>query len=214
MATFGGTPMQGFSDAELVPGKANAIRAWDIDTLGRMVGQFSQVWTPGTQIAKCLSKPNPFTLSNPFAKNRNLNPTFTVSYDLSDGELEAAKEALREIESQHPVPVPNCGCGFWAYTDASAWDHVDLEETVGGVIGVIAGWGNVLVGTKGIRAEKADVLAVTRPRNATLERRLRRNYPSLVVVEDIDDLLAEFPIDTGWEPTPENDPDFWTRQAI
>lgn len=49
--------------------------------------------------------------------------------------------------------------------------------------------------------------------SAELRERVSRNYPDVPMFESVELMLAEFPPDRGEEPTPETDPDFWTRSA-
>lgn len=54
------------------------------------------------------------------------------------------------------VPRRPCGCGFWAYWQPEAVDR-------SGVSGVVEGFGRTLIGTRGFRAEKARIVALTKP---------------------------------------------------
>lgn len=41
--------------------------------------------------------------------------------------------------------------------------------------------------------------------------KLRRNYPDVPIFTNYKQMIAEFPTSRGEEPTPQTDPDFWTR---
>jgi hypothetical protein len=66
----------------------------------------------------------------------------------------------------HKPPAENCGCGFWAYwspalsTKAQCYSEVSLQ-------GVIEGYGDVIYGTQGFRAEKCRIVALS-PKLAVL----------------------------------------------
>lgn len=47
--------------------------------------------------------------------------------------------------------------------------------------------------------------------SASLRKRIAARYPDVPMFESVADLLAAFPPDRGAEPTPETDPEFWTR---
>lgn len=55
------------------------------------------------------------------------------------------------------VPAEECGCGFWAY-----WTPQAAPVPAGcRAVGVIKGYGRTLVGEKGFRCEKAEIVALT-----------------------------------------------------
>jgi hypothetical protein len=53
-------------------------------------------------------------------------------------------------------PNSDCGCGFWAY-----WHHKLAASQGGHIEGVVEFYGHVLIGSKGCRAEKARIVALT-----------------------------------------------------
>lgn len=61
----------------------------------------------------------------------------------------------------HPgVPTVHCDCGFWAYTTG---EHF-LSVTGPAAVGVVEGWGRMVVGPHGFRAQKARIVALAFPR--------------------------------------------------
>lgn len=64
---------------------------------------------------------------------------------------------LRPEDGCRDVPNPECGCGFWSYY-ASRVNPVSGNPW--GVLGVTECYGRVLMGTEGIRSEKARILAL------------------------------------------------------
>lgn len=59
----------------------------------------------------------------------------------------------------HSMMLPDCSCGFWAYTNG---EHM-LSCTGPAVLGVIEGWGRCVLGPDGFRAEKARIVALAFP---------------------------------------------------
>jgi hypothetical protein len=79
------------------------------------------------------------------------------------GVLEAACNNGRP----HPPPVEvdsdgsRCGCGFWAYWDMSGLAGNRLASGRGlPVLGVVQGFGRVLLGERGFRSQKARIIAL------------------------------------------------------
>lgn len=62
--------------------------------------------------------------------------------------------------SPHSLMLPACDCGFWAYTNG---EHL-LNLSGPGCLGIIEGWGRMVLGPHGFRAEKARVVALAFPR--------------------------------------------------
>jgi len=65
------------------------------------------------------------------------------------------------------------------------------------VLGVIEGWGKVLIGTKGFRCQVAKILALTpvirpRPGDDMVFAALARAHPEAAVFPDAETLCAEF----------------------
>lgn len=57
----------------------------------------------------------------------------------------------------HATPEPDCSCGYYAYADeASAAQYPQARN----VLAVVACWGRVIAGTRGVRAQYARIAAV------------------------------------------------------
>ncbi len=92
----------------------------------------------------------------------------------------------------HAAPAPDCTCGFYAYAcETSAAEYPNARH----VLAVVACWGRVIAGTRGIRAEHARVEALwlsdTVPPD--LANMVRRRYPTTSVYADKAAMLAEHP---------------------
>lgn len=87
-------------------------------------------------------------------KNNVLN---SYGYSLWDkGSLTSVCNRFNENEDRHPSPEINCSCGIYAH-------YLPLESYERGhnVFGVIEASGKILLGTKGFRAEKAKIVALS-----------------------------------------------------
>lgn len=111
---------------------------------------------------------------------------------------------------------PDCGCGFYGYQEGSNdYYSPGMGSTSKGAIGgVFRGYGKVVLGTRGFRAEKAEILALyvdsemltasnAKIADTLIRLRLEENYKVPVFGEYID-LLKAFPPDP-----PERSDDFW-----
>ncbi len=90
----------------------------------------------------------------------------------------------------HPAPDPDCGCGFYAYADdASAGEYPHSRH----VLAVIACWGHVIAGTRGVRSQHARIEALwmspTVP--AELKAAVTAHYPDLSVYDTKTAMLSE-----------------------
>ena len=66
----------------------------------------------------------------------------------------------------HALMMPECDCGFWAYT---ADTHI-LSLTGPAVLGVVEGWGRCVLGPHGFRAERARIVALAFPTRAEADQ--------------------------------------------
>lgn len=85
------------------------------------------------------------------------------------------------LRAENPTPphaptYPECRCGFYAYTDEKSLRS--NSRTYGDtVFGLVRAYGLVTQGTKGFRAQKAEVVALTKPHSAV---NTRPDYQSLL----------------------------------
>jgi hypothetical protein len=108
---------------------------------------------------------------------------------------------------QHAAPDPDCTCGFYAYgSEAAAGDHPHGRH----VLAVVACWGRLIAGTRGLRAEHAriEALWLSEAVPAELAAQVRDRYPSVAVHDDRARMLLEHPITEldCYEP-----PALWSR---
>lgn len=97
--------------------------------------------------------------------------------------------------TDHPVPSPECECGFYAYgTEAAAARNRNMRY----VQVVVSCWGSVVAGTQGVRSQHAriDALWLGRGVPTSLRKRIALTYPSARVYLDRQAMLAEHPLST------------------
>jgi len=175
--------------ADFAAGVVTGTRSFGVDNLGRLLGvAYATVWTPGENVAKCMER-----------------ESFDRFFYGSPAQVE-----LREAQ-RPPHSMTVCAHGFYGYYEGSN----DYYEA-GRVMGVVEGYGETVIGSRGFRAAKARIVALHIPADVSVPRRrlLARNYPELPTFDSFDAMVAEFPPDdAGHGITPDNDPDFWTRKA-
>lgn len=226
--------MSDFSDRPFVAGSLIGMRAFAVDSLGRLIGpSFPQVFAPGENAAECRKDDDPVAALN-LAYQR-----MTLSFDpvrfgggvlshgggrLGENYRKAKAEIERKALSQEaveredpPKPPPHtmggigCRCGFYAYFDGGN-DYKQPDR----VTALIEGYGVCTVGDRGFRASKARLVAIVRPGDGVPGMRgdlVLRNYPDVPVFDRMRDALNAHPLSTGHLPSPETADDFWTREA-
>jgi hypothetical protein len=99
---------------------------------------------------------------------------------------------LRKDSPPHRSPAPDCTCGFYAYgAEQSASDYPHSRH----VLGVVACWGQIIAGTRGLRAEHCRIQALwlSAAVPAALVERVIRNHPSVAVHRDRSRMVADHP---------------------
>lgn len=194
---------------EYVAGYVTGARAFGIDDDGFLTGvMFPQRWPQGVIEAQC------WRVKAPGCEHeRPVVKQWT-------GQAACGCDALPDPCGKSPGH-PRCLCGLYGYFDSSSTYASPVR-----VSGVVAGWGRVLLGTRGFRAAKAAVLAIYLPPptgpsvvdalrkgplaahlsgtyldNPTRDR-IRANYPDLPVYTQLNRMLADFPPHPGHEGTP------------
>lgn len=197
-------------EAGFAAGSVKGARSFKIDKLGRLTGvHHAQVWKPGENEAAC---------------KRRQDDEYDIrfgSFDLFSGLYLNSRAGLRasdptyrpRLREEDPHSLSECKHGFYAYYDGSD----DYHET-GYVSGVVEGYGETVIGTRGFRCMKARIVALHIPDDvpAHLARLVRRNYPDIPTFESFERMVSEFPPDNAGQyeaPSPDNDPDFWTRSV-
>lgn len=202
-----------FGGIGFAPGVVRGTRSFDVDKLGRLTGvSYKQVWSPGENTAECRKGDYAsggfiiptiqwsFTLTTPTAPVPEPSPEAKKAMD------KVAKEWEKKIKAD---ALDVCTHGFYGYYDGSN----DYYER-GRVMGVIEGYGETVIGTRGFRCMKARIVAlrIPEPVDPRLRALVLRNYSGIPFFETFERMVTEFPCDAaGMELSPESDPDFWTR---
>jgi hypothetical protein len=95
--------------------------------------------------------------------------------------------------SRHAAPDPNCTCGFYAYgSERAAGEYPQGRH----VLAVVACWGRVIAGTRGLRAEfcRIEALWLSDAVPEELVGLVRDGYPSTAVYRDRARMLAQHPV--------------------
>ncbi len=99
---------------------------------------------------------------------------------------------LRKDSPPHRSPAPDCTCGFYAYgAEQFVSDHPCSRH----VLAVVACWGRIIAGTRGLRAEysRIEALWLSAAVPADLVERVRGNHPSVAVHRDRSRMMADHP---------------------
>lgn len=228
-----------FGGVGFAAGVVRGTRSFGVDRLGRLTGvTYQQVWTPGENKAECLKDteydsnrqwraalrfPAPiyYTLPTPRQSGKKswldamLGVDAAVEATIEEAkrrEEEAEKARIAEEEARRKADrLENCGHGFYGYYDGSNdyYQH-------GRVMGVIEGYGETIVGTRGFRCMKARIVALRIPKHVPdrLRTLVLRNYQGTPAFDSFKRMVGEFPPDSaGLAVSPETDPEFWTRRV-
>lgn len=187
-------------DFEFAAGSIKGLRSWDMDTLGRLHGvTHAEVWKPGENIAVCkATKAIPCDAPKPKAekkKPKKKDPgdeLWTVHAFTFYEEPRPCGQPTCDGTSHH-VPTghdfdANCQCGFWAYDEHSFSPH-------GQVVGIIDAFGKTTIGTRGFRAEKAQIVALCRdggkgPLSLSAWLRLQQLYKGVEFYDTRDEMVT------------------------
>lgn len=202
---------------ELVNGEVYGLRSWLLSGGGilqpRYWGQYR--WTPGINEARCLAVPpsavsRPDLVIDPRGQGRVATHVMQVArrhpgarhgwdwrVTWQDGTRETWEDVqLRELHPDHgPVPDEECTCGFYAYSDEAHMDRPGGSN----VIGIIRGTGRTLIGSRGFRCQRAEIVALVDPgrrqrgvRWGNQAQQLRHRYPKVPVVSHEEALFEGF----------------------
>lgn len=183
------------------------LRNWRIDKFGRLTGVTFRdaVWTPGENTATCLRNDSADGVLTQIMLQLQLQQQ---SYFWGkSGQPPVQIETVRRDDGHD---MEKCPHGFYAYYDGSR----DYHEK-GDVTGIIQGYGETLVGTRGFRCAKARILAIkfSGSINESVRSRICAAYPDVAVFRSLNDMLAEYPTSAGDAEFGPHHPDFWTKKA-
>jgi hypothetical protein len=84
-----------------------------------------------------------------------------VAYGAGEHTAFCARDLFEEA-AHHVAPQQLCTCGFWAYSTAGNID-IGATDTSWTALAAVQMWGNIVPGTKGVRAEKMQIVGVVPP---------------------------------------------------
>lgn len=174
--------MSDYDGVDFAIGSVCGFRRWKVDATGVLAPvtySGSGVWGPGENVSTCSCHPSDSQVPK------------VEGEDYKERHERAA--AWRESAS-----FADMKCGFYAYFDGC--DDGGYGSTDPGVCGVIEGYGEVLIGTKGFRAKKARILALAVPDfqgiwklDEFVVNKIRANYPKVPLFASELAMRAEFP---------------------
>ncbi|HEU5032720.1 MAG TPA: hypothetical protein VFV01_47910 [Spirillospora sp.] len=140
-----GVGAPGFHDATFEPVAAPflGLRAFLVDTERRPVRTSRLASSMGTEVTEAEAV-------------GTLRGVFKSEYVWVDGTNQA--HCLSVNSTPHRAPLQDCGCGFWAYSEARSRWSTGASHLV--AYGIVQGWGRMVVGPRGFRSEYARVVAL------------------------------------------------------
>ncbi|MCW2495761.1 hypothetical protein [Jatrophihabitans sp.] len=165
--------MEPYTGFEPQVGEIRAVRTFRIGPDGLLYPLFSDVpWLPGTNTARC----NAVSLGSQFPS----------------GLLGSLDPAADTAHRPHETPEPDCTCGYYAYaSERAAQEYPNARH----VLAVVACWGRVIAGTRGIRTEhgRVEALWMSATVPADLAGSVAQRYGAVAVYADKELMLREHP---------------------
>jgi hypothetical protein len=171
--------VEDFSDYGFAPGFVRGVRAFNITKQGILVGVvYRQWWLPGELRAACLQS--------------GKNDKYHIVYNGGDGwDVSNDYENFPELDHS----MENCRHGLYAFYDGSNDYH---NSSTSRVSGVVEGYGEVMIGPRGFRASKAQIVALTLEDHVSFsgdqDELIRQNYSGIPLFDTFDQMIAEFPL--------------------
>jgi hypothetical protein len=157
------------SGPDFIAGSALGQRVWMLDAQGWLRGvTYRQVWLPGENKADCFvteRKPGRFILTpTGYSAVDQMFRIAGVGFGIGESGAEAELQDGFNWARCEGLD-PECGCGYYAYH--AGHPGQPSYGFVGGVGyrvgGVIEGYGKVILGSQGFRAQKARIRAIYYP---------------------------------------------------
>lgn len=206
---------------ELALGEIYGLRTWLVDDYGRLRARHISAappWRPGINEAVCHHQHTKGgtvlpVIADPSGQDRIPDHVDVISTgggyayrirwdDGSEDTISAVLIPDTRVVPHQPVPDERCYCGFYAYTYpvAQTWS----VDSPSGVLGVIRGSGRTVIGAKGFKTQKAEILALLDPTAARepgpaagwIRDRLRLIYPDVPLLDRVEQLLDFAPIES------------------
>ncbi|SDI77318.1 hypothetical protein SAMN05444157_0090 [Frankineae bacterium MT45] len=113
----------------------------------------------------------------------------------SDAPWTPGKNTARCIRgNSHDAPATDCTCGFYAYLDP-AW-ITQRHGITGTITAVVSCWGQLIAGSRGVRAEFARIAALHLPADVPREvvAEVTALHPEVEIYRDIQQMYAAHPL--------------------
>lgn len=202
------------STFDLVAGEVYGVRSWHFTghALHARSWHTAPLWTPGVNTARCLAL-SPDKVRDPSGLKRRavavnvgsfplfqlsgaitaatgllrlLTDSQVASVSWSDGSVSMHRLDELDVAGCSPAPGEDCSCGFYAFTDHRYLIHENsMLAGMRLVSGIIRGFGRTLVGTKGFRCEKAEIIAFLKPKSHPSGQLLSGLYPDVPMLPDL-----------------------------
>jgi hypothetical protein len=220
---------------DLAIGEVYGLRLWKTDQYGRLRARNwsrAEPWRPGVNSAKCLadavSNAGIQDILDPTGAGRRavdvmaeqdsyrsiVGPVgpppqqyYRVRWD--DGSTGVYADLKFKTSEPHEAPSENCSCGFYAYTDPKSHEIDGYYPASPYVLGVIKGTGRTLVGTRGFRCEKAEIIALLDPPDDPRRKQLLENVYRDVPLLPTEEALFNFAPIEKFLPDPTSE-EFWS----
>jgi hypothetical protein len=143
----------------LFPGAvARGMRTWQVDRAGRLYGMsYPQPWKAGENKATCYSE------QAAIVTDEGINQVVGgCSCGICAGPTTSSRiTKMRQVP--HPISSA-CMCGYYAITEGHDNEYMHTVEwrfpRMARIEGIVEGYGSVVIGSKGFRAEKARIVAL------------------------------------------------------
>ena len=180
------TGLEPYGGFEPQVGEIRALRTFRVGPGGLLYPLFSDTpWVDGPNAARCLRTPG---LVGPPPGTVGLPGVGGLA-----GPFAAAGNPFGDPQIGHLPPEPECTCGFYAY---GSTDSVHEYPHARHVRAVVAVWGRVIAGTRGLRAQygRVEALWLSDAVPPALAEQVAERYPSVALYRERDAMLVEHPL--------------------
>lgn len=225
-----------YTGYELTIGSVYGVRWFQPDEFGRLRAcvYSKAIWKPGENIAECRrgddAQRNAIYASSTAVYGSSITLGSPGVYYTAPPSPSLAKAALEggADRDNHSAPHDMCRCGFYAFAEncddggyARGGNGYYGFETPP-IPGIIECYGRTIIGTKGLRCEKARIVALVTDRAD-----IKALYPDVRYYKPTEKrdilgwktggiskakarMLRAYDLAAAYRPTPETDPKFWT----
>lgn len=176
--SYPASPPGDFNSLGFAPGQVRGARTWRVRDDGVLEGPvYRQAFLPGENLAVCRVP--------------------------SNGVVQEDGSKLFTYPTRGHLP--GCRCGFYGYYDGSNDYYRPDHRSKWGrnyVAGMIEGYGEVLIGSRGFRVTKARIVAIHFPDTFVDPRLVLAQYPDVPVFATFEQMESAYPCEGKPEPEP------------